>query len=255
MSRSLRFVLIPLAMLLSGACSRRDAAEDGSPAARADSTDDMANMPGMGRDSASGDSATVTFTAGQIQHGGVRWAAAVPGQGATGLSAAATLPGQVAPNEDRTARLGAPAQGRIVSVRVSPGQRVRAGQVLVTLQSPEAGMAQSELAKATAALTSERAELAVRLERPATGPSDCWRSRPFRARTTSAPSPTTSWRRAELAPGRGGAPARAVHGAPPGSHRGAERGACAAGTARRRRAGADRGARDGRRGGRAARRS
>jgi cobalt-zinc-cadmium efflux system membrane fusion protein len=70
------------------------------------------------------------------------------------------VPGQIVPNEDRTARLGAPAQGRVLAVRVSPGERVRKGQVLVTLQSPEAGMAQSELAKATAAVTSERAQLA-----------------------------------------------------------------------------------------------
>jgi cobalt-zinc-cadmium efflux system membrane fusion protein len=71
-----------------------------------------------------------------------------------------TVPGQVVPNEDRTARLGAPAGGRVVAVRVSPGDRVARGQVLVTLVSPEAGMAQSDLSKATAALTAARAQAA-----------------------------------------------------------------------------------------------
>jgi len=156
LSPRISLALVAAAALLHGACSRRD---PGEPAAGADSADAMADMRGMDMDSTAGDSTTVTFTPGQVQHGGVRWAAA-GSTGVAGLSAVATLPGQVTPNEDRTARLGAPAQGRIVSVRVSPGQRVTAGQVLVTLQSPEAGMAQSELAKATAALASERAELA-----------------------------------------------------------------------------------------------
>jgi membrane fusion protein, heavy metal efflux system len=73
-------------------------------------------------------------------------------------AATATVPGQVVPNEDRTARLGAPAGGRVVVVRVSPGDRVRRGDVLVTLQSPEAGAAQSDLSKATAAVASARAQ-------------------------------------------------------------------------------------------------
>jgi cobalt-zinc-cadmium efflux system membrane fusion protein len=119
---------------------------------------DMPGMPGMAMDS--GDRDRVSFTPEQLRRGHVRWATATTGvSGAAGLSAAATVPGQLIPNEDRTTRLGAPAQGRVLAVRVSPGERVRGGQVLVTLQSPEAGVAQSELAKATAAVTSERAEL------------------------------------------------------------------------------------------------
>ena len=105
---------------------------------------------------ASGSSTEVAFTAAQVQHGKVRWEPVVMGTAA----ATATVPGQVVPNEDRTARLGAPAGGRVVAVRVSPGERVTRGQVLVTLLSPEAGMAQSDLAKATAAVTSARAQAA-----------------------------------------------------------------------------------------------
>lgn len=131
-----------VAGLLLGACARREVAKEASNATMPDSM-----------------AAAVTLNAAQIQHGGVRWApASVGAEPAQGLSPA-TLPGQLVPNEDRTARLGAPGQGRVVTMQVSPGQRVSAGQVLVRLQSPEAGMAQSELAKATAAVTSKRAQL------------------------------------------------------------------------------------------------
>lgn len=97
---------------------------------------------------------TVAFTAAQVQHGGVRWEPVTMAMAA----GRATVPGQVVPNEDRTARLGAPARGRVVAVRVQPGDRVVAGQLLVTLQSPDAGMAQSDVAKATAEVTSSRAQ-------------------------------------------------------------------------------------------------
>jgi cobalt-zinc-cadmium efflux system membrane fusion protein len=74
-------------------------------------------------------------------------------------SGTATVPGEVTPNEDRTVRLGAPARGRVLTVSVRPGDRVTAGQTLVSLQSPEAGMAQSDVAKAEAEVASRRAEL------------------------------------------------------------------------------------------------
>jgi cobalt-zinc-cadmium efflux system membrane fusion protein len=97
---------------------------------------------------------TITMTAAQVQHGGVKWA---PVTLAT-TRQAASVPGEVTPNEDRTARLGAPARGRIVSVAVRTGDAVSAGQALVTMQSPEAGVAQSDVAKAAAEVVSRRAE-------------------------------------------------------------------------------------------------
>jgi len=69
----------------------------------------------------------------------------------------AVVPGQVVPNEDRTARLGAPGSGRVLDVRVQPGERVSRGQVLVVLQSPEASAAQADVAKAIAEVTSAKA--------------------------------------------------------------------------------------------------
>lgn len=97
---------------------------------------------------------SVTLTAAQIEHGNVKWGSPVTGT----TSGSAVVPGEVVPNEDRTARLGAPARGRIVAVAVRPGDRVAAGQLLVTMQSPEAGMAQSDVAKAEAELAARRAE-------------------------------------------------------------------------------------------------
>jgi len=100
----------------------------------------MADMPGMGTPT------DVTLTAAQIAHGGVHWEPVA----ASTVAPVGTVPGQVIPNEDRTARLGATVRGRVIAVRVRPGDRVSAGRVLVTLQSPEAGMAQSDVEKARA---------------------------------------------------------------------------------------------------------
>ena len=99
--------------------------------------------------------ASISFSASQIQHGGIRWGPVAMGA-ASGMG---IVPGEVTPNEDRTMRLGAPVRGRVVSVAVRPGDRVGAGQTLVTLQSPEAGMAQSDVSKAAAEVTSRQAEV------------------------------------------------------------------------------------------------
>ena len=143
-----------LASALVG-CAKRE------PAGRPDSSD-MAAMPGMTQPSqtpAATGGSDISLTAEQVRHGGVRWGPATGGSASgTAALSLATVPGQLAPNEDRTARLGAPGEGRVLAVRVSPGDRVRQGQVLVTLQSPAASMAQSDLTKATASLGSARAQ-------------------------------------------------------------------------------------------------
>jgi len=99
-------------------------------------------------------SGSVTLSVAQINHGKIRWEPATRGSQA----ASATVPGTITPNEDRTARLSAPAEGRVTAVYVQPGQPVRRGQLLVALQSPEAGMAQADLAKANSAVSSMRAQ-------------------------------------------------------------------------------------------------
>ncbi len=126
-----------LSLVVVTACSRDGGKPASSPVA---DTGGMADMPGMGTPT------DVTLTAAQIAHGGVHWEPVA----ASTVAPVGTVPGQVIPNEDRTARLGATVRGRVIAVRVRPGDRVSAGRVLVTLQSPEAGMAQSDVEKARA---------------------------------------------------------------------------------------------------------
>lgn len=133
------------------------------PASDSGTMADMPGMPGIdmpaaaevrreGADSSA--AAEVVFSAAQVKRGGVEWNPVTTGTAAT----TATIPGQVVPNEDRTARLGAPAGGRVVTVHVGPGDRVASGEILATLQSPEAGVAQSDLAKAQAEVASAQAQ-------------------------------------------------------------------------------------------------
>lgn len=95
----------------------------------------------------------ITLSRAQIQQGEVSWERV----GTRPMAAVLELPGELAPNEDRTARLGASSQGRVLSVHVRSGDPVRRGAPLVTLQSQEAGMAQADLAKARAEVGSRRA--------------------------------------------------------------------------------------------------
>jgi len=127
---------ICLALLAITACSKGA----GKPAQSQSADTGMADMPGMAA------ATDVTLTAAQVAHGGVQWEPVATST----VASVATVPGQVIPNEDRTARLGATVRGRVIAVQVRPGDRVSAGRVLVTLQSPEAGMAQSDVDKARA---------------------------------------------------------------------------------------------------------
>ncbi|HEY7190205.1 MAG TPA: efflux RND transporter periplasmic adaptor subunit [Vicinamibacterales bacterium] len=88
----------------------------------------------------------LTMTREQIAHGGIRWAPAR----ASSMTETADVPGQLVPNEDRTARLSAPARARVITVHVRIGDRVSRGQPLVTLQSEQAAAARAEYAKAVA---------------------------------------------------------------------------------------------------------
>lgn len=112
--------------------------------------------PASGETSA--DTSTVTstqvvFTPLQVQHGSVRWAAVDSMSAATTVQVA----GRLTANEDRTVRLSAPAQGRLVAVHVRIGDAVSAGQSLVTLQSAEAASSRADYSKAIAELNSRRA--------------------------------------------------------------------------------------------------
>ena len=163
------FMIACAALLLSG-CGKRGSVEANGTAQDSIGARASKELPGRAVESDSGTSGSksdeknqqpgalpteISFTGAEVQHGGVRWAAVT--MGATTASSA-LVPGQVIPNEDRTARLGAPGSGRVVNVGVQPGERVSRGQVLVTLQSPEASSAQSDVTKAIAGLTSAKAQ-------------------------------------------------------------------------------------------------
>jgi cobalt-zinc-cadmium efflux system membrane fusion protein len=62
--------------------------------------------------------------------------------------AAHRLTGRVVWDEERTVRVFTPFAGRIETIHLKVGDRVRAGQVLATIGSPDFGQAQAELHKA-----------------------------------------------------------------------------------------------------------
>jgi membrane fusion protein, heavy metal efflux system len=95
----------------------------------------------------------VTMTVEQIQHADIRWEAVR----ATTMTDGIELPGQLAPNDDRTALVSAPARARVVTVHVRMGDRVSRGQPLVTLQSERGAAARAAYAKAVAELDSRQA--------------------------------------------------------------------------------------------------
>ena len=144
--RNVRPVITIGATLILVACS--DAKTDESASAPDDGRADSA-APTAAADS----SKEIVMSLATIQHGGVRWQPATTRD----VSISTEVPGQLVPNEDRTARLGAPARGRVLTVHVQVGSRVGAGQTLVTLQSAEAGTARADYNKAMADLNARRA--------------------------------------------------------------------------------------------------
>jgi cobalt-zinc-cadmium efflux system membrane fusion protein len=139
------------ATVLAAGCSRKPVAEKTEKSA-----DTMQAMTGGTAAKEGAMPTTLTMTAAQVAHGKVAWSAVAMSM----TSIAATVPGQITTDEDHTVRLGAPARGRVTTVSVNPGDRVRRGQVLAALQSADAAAAQSDVAKATAMLSSRRAQAA-----------------------------------------------------------------------------------------------
>ncbi|HEY0780316.1 MAG TPA: efflux RND transporter periplasmic adaptor subunit, partial [Gemmatirosa sp.] len=73
--------------------------------------------------------------------------------------AVATVPAQLAFDEDHTARVLSPVAGRVVSLDAKPGDVVRAGQALAHLLSSDVAQAGADLAKAQAAARQSTATL------------------------------------------------------------------------------------------------
>ena len=66
------------------------------------------------------------------------------------LPAIVDLTGEIAADPDRSARLAARVPGRIVEVRAKEGDRVKAGQLIAILESPDLARARASLASAEA---------------------------------------------------------------------------------------------------------
>ena len=85
----------------------------------------------------------VAFPAGSPQLAQI---ATAPVQPRTEMTA--RFNGRLVWNEDRTVRVFAPFGGRVMSIVVRPGDRVKAGDTLAVLAAPELGAAQAEARKA-----------------------------------------------------------------------------------------------------------
>jgi cobalt-zinc-cadmium efflux system membrane fusion protein len=94
----------------------------------------------------------VHLTAEVIQAARIRTAPATTDS----LPATVDLTGEIAADPDRSARLAARVAARIVEVRVKEGDRVKAGQVVAILESPEVARARAALTAANARAQSAR---------------------------------------------------------------------------------------------------
>lgn len=86
---------------------------------------------------------TVVFPAGSPQLAQIATAPVQPRREMT-----ARFNGRLVWNEDRTVRVFAPFGGRVTSLPVRPGDRVKAGDTLAVLAAPELGAAQAEARRA-----------------------------------------------------------------------------------------------------------
>ena len=80
------------------------------------------------------------------------------------LGATLNLPGEVASDPDRTARISSPAAGRIEEARLREGANVKKGDVLVVVRVPEIGKVRSAISSTAARATAARTN-ADRLKR------------------------------------------------------------------------------------------
>src|SRR5262249_35714199 len=70
-----------------------------------------------------------------------------------GVGGAVVASGQVTLRDLRLPHVFSPVTGRVVKIEAQPGERVKKGKVLATIESPDVGNAFSDLAKANADLT------------------------------------------------------------------------------------------------------
>lgn len=76
-----------------------------------------------------------------------------------GASASLRLPGRIVWDETRSSALRSPMPGQVSRIEAQPGQKVKAGQVIAWITSPEFGQAQAEGVRGQAELQQARREL------------------------------------------------------------------------------------------------
>ena len=81
-----------------------------------------------------------------VRSAGIKTASAVTDS----LPATVDLTGEIAADPDRSARLAARVAGRIIDVKAKEGDRVKAGQTIAVLESPELARARATLASTSA---------------------------------------------------------------------------------------------------------
>ncbi len=129
-------------LLIAGACDKK--ADPGEPAkeapAAAASADEHEKLP-----------THVKLTPEIIADAGIRTAAVRKGT----LTVTISLPGEIATDPDRSARIASPAPGKVEEVRFKEGANVKKGDVLAVIRVPELGKMRgaqaATLAKAKAA--------------------------------------------------------------------------------------------------------
>lgn len=131
----------------------------------------VALLAGCGREEAVYRDAAPTVRAGDIQFpADSRQLDVLRSEAVTaGAGASVQLPGRVAWDETRSSALRAPLAGQVARIEAQPGQRVKAGQVIAWITSPEFGQAQADGARGRAELQQARNELGRARELHAAG--------------------------------------------------------------------------------------
>jgi membrane fusion protein, heavy metal efflux system len=88
-----------------------------------------------------------------------RWGLATGQVLRVAVTGAVTLPGIIALNQQRTAQISSPLEGRVTSIGVDLGDQVRRAQLLVVIQSPALAQAQTAFLQAAARRNVARRDL------------------------------------------------------------------------------------------------
>lgn len=138
MHRVCSILFISVIAVFAASCKKPPTSEGGGPAASA----------------RAGAVATVHVAAGVQDDAKVR----VERVTSEVLGASVELPGEIASQSDRTARVSSPVAGRLDDIRFGEGERVKKGETLAVLRVPDLGRIRGALAAADAKARAARAD-------------------------------------------------------------------------------------------------